>query len=553
MKRVISVFLCILLLASVTAAFADGGAMQVFGVGQTEKTLDILLYTKSGASSAKNFNVTADGRELEVLDTHSYRDSDYGTSWILVIAPTAYNDVVDMAQDIIDILVADLEENDNVAVANAATGAVTAFTNSKEVIMSEATDALKDSGKIHLYDSIDDALDIFATRTSLAPRKCMMILSTGVDNDSSSSIADLCAHARKLPVGIYNIGLTRNEAPLVEEFHELNSLVQTTGTGMSIEITDLSNNTNPGTILADIDENERNCLVLSTSSDGLKAGEVELRIEQKSNNASETFRVELESSGNKSGQNGKSVQGGQSSSGTTQTSKHEHVWTDATCTEPKTCSLCGETEGEALGHDYGSTTFFKTGTCSRCGEKNPDDLATWDKAATWAKVLMIVGAVILLALIVLAVILLIRKIRNDRLRKEEEEWRRDQEDNNVTVAAPRNGTGYSRSSEGRTMPLGKVTITMTNVSTGERFTGEIQDQSITAGRSSKFRLSGDGSISGKHMTFVWQNGVLYVQDENSTNGTFVNGNRISRAVSLNQNDRIGAGKTDFYVTWKTNR
>lgn len=27
---------------------------------------------------------------------------------------------------------------------------------------------------------------------------------------------------------------------------------------------------------------------------------------------------------------------------------HEHTWADATCTEPKTCSVCGETEGEVL-------------------------------------------------------------------------------------------------------------------------------------------------------------------------------------------------------------
>ena len=29
-----------------------------------------------------------------------------------------------------------------------------------------------------------------------------------------------------------------------------------------------------------------------------------------------------------------------------------HGWQEATCTEPKTCSKCGETEGEALGHTW---------------------------------------------------------------------------------------------------------------------------------------------------------------------------------------------------------
>ena len=46
---------------------------------------------------------------------------------------------------------------------------------------------------------------------------------------------------------------------------------------------------------------------------------------------------------------------------------HEHVWTDATCTTPKTCSECGETEGEALGHTWVEATCTKPKTCSVCG------------------------------------------------------------------------------------------------------------------------------------------------------------------------------------------
>lgn len=36
----------------------------------------------------------------------------------------------------------------------------------------------------------------------------------------------------------------------------------------------------------------------------------------------------------------------------TQTPKNGHSWTPATCTAPKTCSVCGITEDEALGHNY---------------------------------------------------------------------------------------------------------------------------------------------------------------------------------------------------------
>lgn len=38
-----------------------------------------------------------------------------------------------------------------------------------------------------------------------------------------------------------------------------------------------------------------------------------------------------------------------------------HTWRDATCTQPKSCTVCGATEGSALGHTDGEI-------CSRCGQ-----------------------------------------------------------------------------------------------------------------------------------------------------------------------------------------
>ncbi len=39
-----------------------------------------------------------------------------------------------------------------------------------------------------------------------------------------------------------------------------------------------------------------------------------------------------------------------------------HVYANADCDSPKTCTLCGATRGNALGHDY------LEGVCSRCGK-----------------------------------------------------------------------------------------------------------------------------------------------------------------------------------------
>lgn len=45
-----------------------------------------------------------------------------------------------------------------------------------------------------------------------------------------------------------------------------------------------------------------------------------------------------------------------------------HDWQEATCTEPKTCSKCGEIEGEALEHSWVEVTCSAPKTCSICGE-----------------------------------------------------------------------------------------------------------------------------------------------------------------------------------------
>jgi hypothetical protein len=54
---------------------------------------------------------------------------------------------------------------------------------------------------------------------------------------------------------------------------------------------------------------------------------------------------------------------------------HNHEWDDATCMAPKTCKICGITEGEALEHNYidGNCTY-----CQRVGGEIKITLENWD-------------------------------------------------------------------------------------------------------------------------------------------------------------------------------
>lgn len=71
--------------------------------------------------------------------------------------------------------------------------------------------------------------------------------------------------------------------------------------------------------------------------------------------------------------------------------KTAHKYKDATCTEPKTCSVCGKTDGKALGHDYtakketseylasaatGTTAAKYYYSCTRCGAKSTNTFSS---------------------------------------------------------------------------------------------------------------------------------------------------------------------------------
>ena len=50
------------------------------------------------------------------------------------------------------------------------------------------------------------------------------------------------------------------------------------------------------------------------------------------------------------------------------TPPHKHLWTDATHQKPKSCSICGETEGESVPHEWREANYQEPKTCVDCNE-----------------------------------------------------------------------------------------------------------------------------------------------------------------------------------------
>jgi pSer/pThr/pTyr-binding forkhead associated (FHA) protein len=57
----------------------------------------------------------------------------------------------------------------------------------------------------------------------------------------------------------------------------------------------------------------------------------------------------------------------------------------------------------------------------------------------------------------------------------------------------------------------------------------------------------DPEVSRRHARFEAQNGVLYIDDLQSSNGTFLNGRRVCEAIEIRAGDEIDAGTTRMIV------
>lgn len=58
----------------------------------------------------------------------------------------------------------------------------------------------------------------------------------------------------------------------------------------------------------------------------------------------------------------------------------------------------------------------------------------------------------------------------------------------------------------------------------------------------------DAEVSRTHVRFETRNGIVYVDDLDSSNGTFLNGQRVSEAIEVREGDRIDVGTTRMLVT-----
>ena len=96
----------------------------------------------------------------------------------------------------------------------------------------------------------------------------------------------------------------------------------------------------------------------------------------------------------------------------------------------------------------------------------------------------------------------------------------------------------------------KWSLNLTDISNPERSFSASGKSEFMVGRKAQndICIPDDGYVSGVHCKFEKEGDTIYVTDMESSNGTKVNGNRISERTPVTANDIVRIGKVEYKIT-----
>ena len=185
---------------------------------------------------------------------------------------------------------------------------------------------------------------------------------------------------------------------------------------------------------------------------------------------------------------------------------------------------------------------------------------------------------LLAVLLALVVLLIVKNSKKDEIAEEEpqDEFSEEEGENTYDDNVPTQGSpsfnnesvtipGEALNNQGAsvTMPITSATpadssslnVLFVRMGKGEEksFKATVSGNPCKIGRSatqSKMAMTDDTALSSVHCSLSTKGNRLFIKDEKSTNGTFVNGVPISGQFELSQDDIVLIGSYEYRVSWK---
>ena len=92
-----------------------------------------------------------------------------------------------------------------------------------------------------------------------------------------------------------------------------------------------------------------------------------------------------------------------------------------------------------------------------------------------------------------------------------------------------------------------IRLTLSGINNPDLKMVSITDSATAGRRSTNNLLISDSAVSGEHCKFTYDGEALFIEDLNSTNGTFLNGEQIEKA-EIKSGDKIILGQKQYRIT-----
>jgi FOG: FHA domain len=404
-------------------------------------------------------------------------------------------------KDIMNRFADTMGENDNACIMTMGNDVrINPFVSEKEQLYEQIDALVRTSEDTNLYASVIKALDTLNTHSSVQAKRCLVILSDGQDD--------------------YETGYTREE---VEKKIEESNLPIYTVAMLDSDAEEESIDTSK--ILGSFARISAGGLDLTFGLDGTTADDIHNSVAESIDNsyilyADFSSLTEIEDQGYL--QLNLTIEGqGKVSDGYTIDTSEIQSQISARSTETPKPS---PTAPQMTSTPENETPVSETQT--------PDGLL----------LIIILAAAGVIVIVVIIMIITVRK-KHNRLRISERPLIRENMTISIDNQATDQGTRYNTI---------ELKFTRVGIVEGESYTYKFRDQMIIgrSGAKSQLVFAKDELLSGQHCRIYQKDKKLFIEDMNSTNGTYLNGVSVQTPHMLEQDDIILLGSMELRVGWK---
>ncbi|MDY3971431.1 MAG: VWA domain-containing protein [Clostridia bacterium] len=511
MVKKTALFLAVLMLLVQTAVFA--GDLYSTDVRQVYCFSDLLrTYVDAEDSGSNSINkpersdvaATIDGNKLTVQDIRRFGDTDEGVADIFLvdISGSIRDSQMKQVKAAIKTWAANMKNNDRIAIITFGENVRCAidFSNDRGAIDNAVNSITNNDRKTQLYGGISEALKL-ATRTdaNLPKRKNIVLITDGV-NDYNGGVSenDVFTQLKDDLVPVYSMLMPNSEKGRAT----INSVTEYSGGKMY----DMSNK-QIDTVYGWIRESIQNSYTVDFAYGNAVADD------------------------GKHSLNVKIAQGDKIAEDSVQ-------FTFKKSDEPSGAYAMGES---------------KNVTDENKEEKNEENSSDNKK-----KLILIIGIILFVAVAIVAFILfLVMRGRNteDIYTSDIYSGGSSQSFNQGYPDHINNGYNNAQSSQGmdRTMNVNEmgqdITIVLSPINGGAQLTAKMNGiVNIGRGPLNEIVIN-DDLVSGRHCSITNENGVMYIEDMMSTNGTILNGILINSKSEIRNNDTLMLGNNEYRVSF----